>query len=491
MSDRSSRGRRAFLRAIGGGVGVGFAVGAAGGAAAIGAVTAGAPTVEWAREFEGAGSETLYLRSVVQAADGGFALGGDGIPGDAPSERQFSAVGVSGEGERRWGAFAPDDDATTTQQLLGFTRTTDGGYVVAGYAGYPDEPVSYYAGTKLGQAAKVGPDGTVQWLRSFDALEDDDRDDPTPELGKADSAVFYDVAPTPDGGAVGCGYRNDPCWATMLAADGSVEWEVSYPQRHVFTQVFRRGDGYDLIASPDQDDPFHAVRVDATGKIQRTTTLDVAYDLTTLGVTFVPTPDGGFAYTGRDPFGRGMVLVKLDAAGRTEWEQQYPGPGDEQTVGDRARDLIRTRDGGFLLAGYMSEAETGEPRPAILKTDADGSEVWRRILTDRRDIVGDTGFSDVIQTSNGGFAAVAMPWLVKFGPGDEGLGTTTSTRTQTRTTTSTTDGETETPTQTRGPTKTTTTGVPGFGVLGAVGGLVGAGYRLVRRAEDGDPGSDE
>ncbi len=84
--------------------------------------------------------------------------------------------------------------------------------------------------------------------------------------------------------------------------------------------------------------------------------------------------DGGYVILGgTSSFGNGgndVWLLKTDADGREMWNRTYGGIGD-----DGAGSLIKTVDGGYLISGYagMSDRCT---KPWIIKTDAHGFEEW-------------------------------------------------------------------------------------------------------------------
>lgn len=113
------------------------------------------------------------------------------------------------------------------------------------------------------------------------------------------------------------------------------------------------------------------------------------------------TSDGGFTVAGKfkesQDAGWDVYLVKTDSAGDTVWTRSYGGPGDEI-----ARSVIETADGGFVIAGRTQSIGDNTWNIYLLKTGADGRDVWVKTYgqTDR-----DFGMS-VIQTSDGGYALV-------------------------------------------------------------------------------------
>jgi hypothetical protein len=89
------------------------------------------------------------------------------------------------------------------------------------------------------------------------------------------------------------------------------------------------------------------------------------------------TADGGCVlagYTGSSGSGSyDMYLVKLDAAGNTEWSKTYGA-----SASDAAYSVEQTADGGYFLAGETYTYGTGHSEVYAVKTDASGGIAWER-----------------------------------------------------------------------------------------------------------------
>ena len=107
---------------------------------------------------------------------------------------------------------------------------------------------------------------------------------------------------------------------------------------------------------------------------------------------------GGYVLGGfTDSFGEGendFYLIRTDSAGEEQWSRTYGGAGN-----DRCWSLIQTADGGFLLAGETTSACAGERDCWVVRTDADGEELWSRTYGGPK---GDRAFS-VVAAKDGGF----------------------------------------------------------------------------------------
>ena len=111
------------------------------------------------------------------------------------------------------------------------------------------------------------------------------------------------------------------------------------------------------------------------------------------------TSDGGYivaAWT--RSFGAGgydVYLIKTDANGDEVWSRTFGGSG-----WDSVSSVQQTSDGGYIVAGSTESFGAGDRDAYLIKTDADGNEVWSRTT------FGGSGWdsgSSVQQTSDGGY----------------------------------------------------------------------------------------
>jgi len=114
--------------------------------------------------------------------------------------------------------------------------------------------------------------------------------------------------------------------------------------------------------------------------------------------SIIKTNDGAFAAAGlksSSPLKWNYYLVKLDQTGEILWEKTYDS-GDL----DDPQAMIQTNDGGYMIVGYSSsEPHYNSSDIFIVKTDAEGNELWSK-LYDFQDH--DMGYS-IIETSDGGY----------------------------------------------------------------------------------------
>jgi len=114
-----------------------------------------------------------------------------------------------------------------------------------------------------------------------------------------------------------------------------------------------------------------------------------------------PAHDGGFVISGYSrSYGVAyddMYIVKINPDGSTGWSYTY---GDSGT--DDANDIKRTRDGGYIVAGWSNSGGHGA-KYRLMKITADGTHLWTHDYGP--DSSTNYGFG-VCQTLDGGFIIV-------------------------------------------------------------------------------------
>lgn len=110
------------------------------------------------------------------------------------------------------------------------------------------------------------------------------------------------------------------------------------------------------------------------------------------------TSDGGYILAGMSEAtaetSDNAHLTKLSAFGLVEWEADF---GDERD--DMATCVAQTSDGGYIVAGQFGDENAEVTDAFLLKTDADGTEKWRKLF----DSGGHDAALSVTQTADGGY----------------------------------------------------------------------------------------
>ncbi len=134
---------------------------------------------------------------------------------------------------------------------------------------------------------------------------------------------------------------------------------------------------------------------------------------TDFGFSVQETSDGGYIISGDTAsYGvgdRDLWLIKTDALGNEIWNRTWGG-----TNWDCGNSVLQTTDGGFVVAGWVDFASSGNDDVCLIKTDAAGNELWKKTYggssTDR-------GHS-VQQTSDGGFVICGHTYSYDSGYND-------------------------------------------------------------------------
>jgi hypothetical protein len=304
----------------------------------------------WDKTFGGAGYDRGH--SVQQTSDGGYIIAGYTSSYGAGMDDVW-LIKTDTLGDRVW-----DKTFGGTEDDLGVSvrKTTDGGYIIAGYT------TSYGAGAADVWLVKTDASGSEVWARAFGGTESD---------------MAYSVQQTSDGGYIVTGWTNsfgagyDDVWLVKTDDSGNQVWNKTF------------GGSY--------DDEGHSVR---------------------------QTSDGGYIIAGSaGHFGEiraDVWLIKTDSLGSKVWDKTYGG-----TESDVGYSVQQTSDGGYIVVGSTASFGGGEADVWLIKTDPSGNQVWNRTFGGPFVEVGfavehtaDGGFvcTGITNSSNDSYDDV---WLVK------------------------------------------------------------------------------
>jgi len=230
--------------------------------------------------------------------------------------------------------------------------------------------------------------------------------------GKIDGTYYYRVK--------ACNAESCSGWSNVEDIEVSIPheeegWKKTFggPDNDVAYSVQKTSDGgYILAGYTDSygagDSDFWLLKTDSSGKEQWNETFggtefDIAYSV-------AQTADGGYIIAGYTfSYGVGGVdfwLVKTDANGNEQWDKTFGG-----TAGDYVHSVQQTADGGYILAGYTSSYGAGLHDFWLVKTDANGNELWNKTFGGP-DAEGAEG---VLQAADGGY--ILAGYTDSFGAG--------------------------------------------------------------------------
>ena len=351
----------------------------------------------WSKLY-GDGAEDFF-NAVTPTDDGGFVAVGYsyGNPGQA----DYWIVKINGNGDKVWSKLYGGSGFDQPSAVI---RTTDGGYVVAGYSSSIDGDVvgGHGFGSYDVWVIKIDANGNKLWAKTY---------------GGSGHDFAGDVIATPDGGYLivgGAGSTdgdisgnlgNSDMWAIRLDANGNKLWAKNFggSLSEAANAVAADANGGFILAGSSIDNYGNSdavvVKLDASGNKQWTKTLggsgyDFVNDITVAA-------DGGYLVVGAAGSNDGdfstnkgsydVWAIKLDVNGNKVWSKTYGG-----SLRDHGMNVIKTADNGFLVAGFTQSKDGDIDRNAgsddmfILKLNADGVKMWTKTFGGDS---GDQGFA--------------------------------------------------------------------------------------------------
>ena len=152
----------------------------------------------------------------------------------------------------------------------------------------------------------------------------------------------------------------------------------------------------------------YLMKIDGDGnvvwqKVYGGNNVDKAYAITMV-------KDGGFMVAGETrSLGNGrsdIYLMKIDEKGNMLWQRTYGGKKD-----DRAYAITKTKDGGFVVAGYKKSFGNGWSDVYLIKIDENGNKCWEKTYGGRKD---DRAYA-IVDTKDGGCIVAGVTF--SFGNG--------------------------------------------------------------------------
>ncbi|WP_036381172.1 hypothetical protein [Muricauda sp. MAR_2010_75] len=364
--------------------------------------------VEWIKSFGGSGEEAG--QSIIQTMDGGYAILGytNSTDGDITDKTMgvsdYWLLKMDAEGTMQWNKTYGGSKEDLGQSVI---QTADGGYALVGYAMSDDGDGSNNEGFHDNWILRLDATGNILWEQSFGFAGHDHSYD---VIQTADGGFFFagflDVTLSNGEGNFGKGISSltrhgvGEFWGTKLDADGNLQWRryfggTNNDRAHAVVQAddggfvmagFSESDDYDVSNTKGSYD-FWVVKVDAGGNLvwEKSfggTGIEVSYDIK-------KTPDGAYAVLGHTfstdtdvskNHGESDVwLIKIDDNGNLLWEKTYGG-----TEFDDAKGLDLTLDGGFVIAGNSKSTDgdstenQGENDLWFIKTDNEGNLTYQK-----------------------------------------------------------------------------------------------------------------
>ena len=363
--------------------------------------------VAWMKTFGGSGDDTA--REVIVTSDGGYAILGfsnstDGdLMGKATAVNDYWLLRLNAEGDLLWSKSYGGSGDDQGQSVI---QTADGGFAITGYAMSSDGDASNNEGFHDNWILRLDSKGNILWERSFGFSGHDHSYD---VLQTADGGFFF-VGFLDITAARSDGYQEKfgsltrhgvgEFWGTKIDAQGNLQWRryfggTNNDRAHAVVRAwdggyvmagFSESDDFDISNTRGSYD-FWVVKVSEEGEKlwERSyggSGIDIAYDISL-------TSDGAYVITGHtissdqevsNPLGESDIwLIKIDKEGQLLWERSYGGSGF-----DLGQSVVPARRGGYILAGntkstngHVSE-NFGENDLWVLRTNDSGDVMWQQ-----------------------------------------------------------------------------------------------------------------
>jgi hypothetical protein len=345
--------------------------------------------ISFAKTYGGAIDDWAY--SVQQTSDGGYIVAGHTNSFGAGYDDIF-LIKTDANGNIQW---AKTYGGTSYDWFANVQKTSDGGYIVAGYT------MSFGAGNRDIFLIKTDANGNIIWSKTY-------------------GGTYWDwaesVQQTSDGGYIVAGgtesFGAGGVFLIKTDANGNIIWAKTYGGS-VASSVQQTSDGGYIVAGETYSfgagsGDIFLIKTDANGNIiwSKTyggTSSDGAYSVQ-------QTSDGGYIVAGgTTSFGAGyddIFLIKTDANGNIIWAKTYGG-----THNDWAYSVQQTSDGGYIVAGWTNSFGAGWVDIFLIKTDANGNIQWAKTYGG----ISWEGTFSVQHTSDGGY--IVAGYTYSFGAG--------------------------------------------------------------------------
>ncbi|WP_405208986.1 fibronectin type III domain-containing protein [Aquimarina sp. LLG6339-5] len=319
----------------------------------------------WETNIGGSANDDVY--SIQQTSDGGYIATGSSnsqtsIDG-SPSFFDFWVIKLDASGNVIW---ENNYGGSGNEGANSINETSDGGYIVAGFAGSSDGNVSGNNGMMDFWIIKIDSLGALEWEKNFGGSEFD---------------IANSIEQTNDGGYIVGGYTESfdgdvsnhygdrDYWIIKLDPSGNLVWEKSLggTLEDFANDVHQTMDNGYIVAGFSESSDFDVsnnngkkdmwiVKLNSSGEIVWETSLGSSESDS--GQSIQQTMDQGYVVAGYSGASDGDVstnnggyrdywIVKLSDLGELSWEISVGGPEP-----DYANAIQQTND-GYIVTGYV------------------------------------------------------------------------------------------------------------------------------------------
>ncbi|WXG43758.1 MAG: hypothetical protein WED04_06925 [Promethearchaeati archaeon SRVP18_Atabeyarchaeia-1] len=318
------------------------------------------PEVEWSREY-GLNPSTFGTidNDLQRTSDGGYVLAGYNYTGG------ILIIKVDQDGFVQW-------SRTYGGEVYGIAysikQTSDQGYIIAGSCIYYNVSGNFIFIFDEVYMVRTDEYGNLQWSRTYRVL---------------DNSYAYDVRQTADGGYIVAGMTGNNSGSTSalllrIDSEGALLWSMTYGTGSVAYSVLEAPDEGYIFAGRSPIGVAWLLRTNQYGKAMWNKTC--VRSLWSEAHCIEATSDGGYIIGGRDDSidyspGSEAFVVKTDQVGNAYWAAFY-----RESYYNCAVSVHETNNGGFAVGGYAQDYYFSGSAMWILKIDGNGGKLWNKTL---------------------------------------------------------------------------------------------------------------
>ena len=323
-------------------------------------------------------------------------------------------------GESKGNAITWDKTFGGRREDMGFSivQTENGGYAIAGYTVLIRKEKKDDWRSKLGYIILEKSKNQDFWIIKIDKNGNMEWDE---VFGENEADLANSIIQTRDGGYVAAGFTwtiyagKQDIWIIKFDENGNTEWEKTFDKDEndeAYSIIQTKDEGYAVAASTGArvwgETNCWIMKLDAKGNMEWENNFGgIGWDEI---YSIIQTKDGSFITTGcvwSKGAGRGDVRVaKLNKKGGLLWDKAFGG-----SENDEARSIVQTNDGGYAVVGFTVLEDTGDRDFWVIKLDKDGNKVWDRTFGG----TSEDWANSIIQSKNGNYMVAG--WTKSMGAG--------------------------------------------------------------------------
>jgi hypothetical protein len=287
------------------------------------------------------------------------------------------------------------------------TKTTDGGYIVAGYTQSNDGDLISKANISFDfLVSKFSLENTLEWQKTYGGSEDDSASAIIQTLGGGFAVLGTSKSSDLE---VSANAGSQDFWLLKLSSNGNLLWEKSFGflGADYGTALLETKDGgflitgvLDVSASNGQGNAksaeiqhaggdYWAIKTDQAGNLEWSRFFGGSFTEVPLGI--IETDDNNFILVGSSDSNDFNIsnskgsydfwITKLAPNGNLIWEKSFGG-----TQIDEAKAITNTNDGNFLIVGDTRSKDkdvsvnNGAADVWILKISTEGNLIWEKTI---------------------------------------------------------------------------------------------------------------